>query len=83
MVTTFLEDEFEFVQELVLASVWLQKHGQPGFSVVWVDRDNEQAKKKEQVDTLNQWTKQNNVSKEPVLQRIENLKQLDLQREKK
>lgn len=69
-----LEDEYPNVQELVLTSVWLQKHDQTSFRVVWVDRENEFPQKKELLLELQQWVNAQGIAFSDVFERIENLK---------
>ncbi len=75
----FLEDEFEAIQELILANVWMQKHGLPSFHVVWVDRDNELATRQNEVKQLENWISGKGIKSRDVLVRIETFKDYNVQ----
>ncbi|GEM_PF-6026184 len=80
-IAEILEDEFDAVSELVLASAWLSKQfptRKPAIRIIWVDRDNELAQRTAGYNQLNQWISHQGFLAHEMLTRIETLEQLDL-----
>lgn len=79
-IAEFLEDEFDAILELVLASAWLGRQlklPSLAFQIVWVDRDSELKEKKIQYKELTDWMQKNKFEPDQYLLRVETLEKLN------